>query len=255
MNIYPAIDIKDGRCVRLKQGLAEQATIYHGDPVVPALAFVDLGAEWVHVVDLDGAFDGVPRNLGALRRIAATGLRVQFGGGLREAASIDAALEAGASRVILGTKAAADTGFVTEMVLRYGERIAVGIDAKGGFVAVRGWVETTAHEAVAFGAQMASVGVETLIYTDIATDGMLAGPNFAALGEMLAHAGTRVIASGGISRREDVLRLRAMCAEHANLDGAIVGKALYEQRVELADLLEIARGVARSWSILPKNLY
>ena len=244
MNIYPAIDIKDGRCVRLRQGLAEQVTIYHDDPAIPARTFAGAGSEWVHVVDLDGAFNGAPRNLDALRRIAATGLRVQFGGGLRDASSVEAAIAAGASRVILGTKAAADAAFVAEMVGHYGHKIAVGIDAKDGFVAVKGWVEATPLQAVAFAAQMDDIAVKTLIYTDIATDGMLTGPNFAALAEMLFRTRANIIASGGVSRREDIQRLKAMCAQHNNLDGAIVGKALYEKRVELPDLLKIASNIA-----------
>jgi phosphoribosylformimino-5-aminoimidazole carboxamide ribotide isomerase len=245
MNIYPAIDIKDGRCVRLKQGLAEQATTYFADPAEPAGAFAAAGSAWVHVVDLDGAFAGAPKNLDALRRVAATGLRVQFGGGLRDAASVEAALAAGASRVVLGTKAAADESFAAEMLRRHGEKIAIGIDAKGGFVAVKGWVEVTALKAVDFAVRMAALGARTIIYTDIATDGMLTGPNFVALEQMLAGTTANVIASGGVSRREDILRLQALTAQHPNLDGAIVGKALYEKRVELGDLLSIAAGKAR----------
>jgi phosphoribosylformimino-5-aminoimidazole carboxamide ribotide isomerase len=246
VRIYPAIDIKDGRCVRLKQGDAAAATTYFDDPTEPARAFAEAGAEWVHVVDLDGAFAGTPRNLDALRKIAALGRRVQFGGGLRDAGSVAAALEAGASRVVLGTKAAADEGFVAEAVARHGDAIAVGIDARDGRVAVRGWVEVTALDAEEFAGRMARAGVAALIHTDIATDGMLAGPNLAALERVLRAAPqTRVIASGGVSRREDVERLAELAARFANLDGVIVGKALYERRVDLPDLLAIARRQCR----------
>jgi phosphoribosylformimino-5-aminoimidazole carboxamide ribotide isomerase len=240
MTIYPAIDIQNGRCVRLRQGLADQSTAYFDDPAEPARDFAAAGSAWVHVVDLDGAFGGAPRNLAALSRIAAVVPRVQFGGGLRDAASVDAALAAGASRVVLGTKAAADEAFAAEMLRRHGEKIAVGIDARDGFVAVKGWVEVTALRATDFAARMAELGARTLIYTDIATDGMLTGPNLAALERLLAVAGANVIASGGVSRREDVLRLRRLARDHANLDGVIVGKAIYEKRVSLPDLLALA---------------
>jgi phosphoribosylformimino-5-aminoimidazole carboxamide ribotide isomerase len=249
MNIYPATDIKGGRCVRLRQGVAADATTYYADPADPARAFLADGARWLHVVDLDGAFDGAPRNLDALRRIAdAAGsvnvagstAKVQFGGGLRDEHAVAAALAAGADRVILGTKAAADAGFVAAMVAQHGAKIAVGIDAKDGRVAVKGWVEVTEHRAVEFAARMHALGVITIIYTDIATDGMLTGPNFSALETMLRGTGAGVIASGGVSRREDIIRLRELADSYSNLDGAIVGKALYEHRVSLPDLLAIS---------------
>ncbi|MDR0535043.1 MAG: 1-(5-phosphoribosyl)-5-[(5-phosphoribosylamino)methylideneamino] imidazole-4-carboxamide isomerase [Puniceicoccales bacterium] len=243
MFIYPAIDIKDGRCVRLRQGLAGETTAYHDDPAVPAAAYQASGVGWIHVVDLDGAFDGTPRNLAALRRIAsaAPGAKIQFGGGLRDAGSIAAAFEAGATRVVIGTRAAADEVFAAEMLSKHGTALAIGIDAKDGFVAVKGWVEVTPLRATEFAARMAALGARTFIYTDIATDGMLSGPNFPALREMLGASPANVIASGGFSCREDLLRLREMRAANANLDGVIVGKALYEKRVELGDLLALAR--------------
>lgn len=242
MNIYPAIDIQGGHCVRLRQGLANESTRYFEDPAEPAKAFADAGSAWIHVVDLDGAFEGAPKNLAALERIAATGLQVEFGGGLRTAENVRSVLDAGATRAIVGTKAAHDDAFVAELVARFGgEKIAVGIDAKNGFVAVKGWVDVTTRRATELAGTAARLGVSTIIYTDIATDGMLKGPNFPALEEMLRSTSANVVASGGVSRREDVVRLRGLAETYANLDGAIVGKAIYEKRVDLRDLLEIAR--------------
>ena len=240
MTIFPAIDIQGGNCVRLRQGAAGDATKYFENPAEPARAFARDGSAWIHVVDLDGAFGGNPRNLDALRRIAETGLKIQFGGGLRTEENVRAALDAGATRVIIGTKAANDDAFVARLAETFGgEKIAVGIDAKDGFVAVRGWVDITTRRATELAETAARLGVRTIIYTDIATDGMLKGPNFPALEKMLAATSANVIASGGVSCREDILRLRAIAETHANLAGAIVGKALYEKRVSLPDLLKI----------------
>jgi phosphoribosylformimino-5-aminoimidazole carboxamide ribotide isomerase len=237
MTIYPAIDIKGGRCVRLTQGRAEAETVYSDDPAVIAADFKDAGAEWVHVVDLDGAFTGEPRNLAVVSRIAALGLKVQLGGGLRTRKSAELALGMGVARVVIGTRAAESDAFVTELVGAFGGRVAVGIDAKDGKVAVKGWVDTTGSSALALARKMDAIGVSTLIHTDIGTDGMLAGPNFAAQEVMLDSVRARVIASGGVSRREDVLRLIETKKSRPNLDGVIVGKAIYEGRVGLVDLL------------------
>ena len=240
MTIYPAIDVKGGRCVRLEQGRADRETVYAADPTRVAAGFRATGAEWVHVVDLDGAFTGEPRNIEVMGAIAALGLKVQFGGGMRTRAVVDRALALGASRVVIGTRAAESEAFVGELVQAHGEKIAVGIDAKDGRVAVKGWVDTTALGAVALAARMAALGVRTLICTDIGTDGMLTGPNFAAQDAMLAAVPCRIIASGGVSRREDVAQLADMKKRRPNLDGVIVGKAIYERRVELGDLLRLA---------------
>ena len=242
MTIYPAIDIKGGRCVRLLQGRADAETVYAIDPAAVASEFKAAGAAWIHVVDLDGAFSGEPRNLAVVERIAALGLQVQLGGGLRTRAAVDRALGMGIARVVVGTRAAESEAFVGELVRAHGEKIAVGIDAKDGRVAVKGWVDTTALGAVALAGRMDALGVATLIYTDIGTDGMLTGPNFAAQEALLQAVGCRIIASGGVGRREDIAQLAAMKKRHPRLDGVIVGKALYERRVELADLLALARG-------------
>lgn len=241
MLLYPAIDIRGGRCVRLVQGRDEAQTRYHDDPVEPARRFAGAGAEWIHVVDLDGAFDGAPRNLEILRRIAALGPKVQFGGGLRDRATVEAALAAGASRVIVGTRAASDRPFLAEIAAAHGPRLAVGIDAKDGLVAVRGWKDVTQVRATELAKAAAELGAGTVIFTDIATDGMLSGPNWDSLDAMLEACPAKVIASGGVAGREDVARLARLARTRPNLEGAIVGKALYEGRATLPELLEAAR--------------
>ena len=242
MTIYPAIDIKGGRCVRLTQGRADQETVYAENPAAVAAEFRAAGSEWVHVVDLDGAFAGEPANLAAVQAIVAVGMKVELGGGMRSREAVARVLTAGVSRAVIGTRAAESENFVRELVAEFGDRIAIGIDAKEGKVAVKGWVDTTALGAVALAQRMDALGVATIIYTDIGTDGMLTGPNFGAQEIMLQSVKARVIASGGVSRREDVVKLTELSHRYANLDGVIVGKALYEGRVQLPDLLAIARG-------------
>jgi phosphoribosylformimino-5-aminoimidazole carboxamide ribotide isomerase len=241
MIIYPAIDIKGGRCVRLTQGRADAETVYAEDPASVATDFKAAGSVWVHAVDLDGAFSGEPRNLAVVERIVKLGLKVQLGGGLRTRASVDRALSLGVARVVIGTRAAESEAFISELVAAHGDRVAVGIDAKSGMVAVKGWVDTTKSTALDMARRMASLGVTTIIHTDVGTDGMLTGPNFGAQEAMLDAVNARVIASGGVSRRQDVIGLLELERRRPNLDGVIVGKALYEGRVALADLLELAR--------------
>jgi len=241
MIIYPAIDIKGGRCVRLTQGRADAETVYAEDPASVATDFKAAGSVWVHAVDLDGAFSGEPRNLAVVERIVKLGLKVQLGGGLRTRASVDRALSLGVARVVIGTRAAESEAFISELVAAHGDRVAVGIDAKSGMVAVKGWVDTTKSTALDMARRMASLGVTTIIHTDVGTDGMLTGPNFGAQEAMLDAVNARVIASGGVSRRQDVIGLLELERRWPNLDGVIVGKALYEGRVALGDLLELAR--------------
>ena len=241
MIIYPAIDIKGGRCVRLTQGRADQETVYADNPAAVAAIFKAAGSAWVHVVDLDGAFSGEPQNLAAVKAIADLGLKVQLGGGLRTRSVVERALGLGVNRVVIGTRAAEDEWFVGELVQAFGEKIAVGIDAKNGRVAVKGWVDTTGTGVLDLAKRMAALGVVTLIYTDIGTDGMLTGPNLAAQEAMLTTVNARVIASGGVSRREDIVQLTELARRWVNLDGVIVGKALYEKRVDLPDLLSLVR--------------
>ena len=244
MIIYPAIDIKGGRCVRLTQGRADQETVYADNPAGVAAIFKAAGSAWVHVVDLDGAFSGEPQNLAAVKAIADLGLKVQLGGGLRTRSVVERALGLGVNRVVIGTRAAEDEWFVGELVQAFGEKIAVGIDAKNGRVAVKGWVDTTGTGVLDLAKRMAALGVVTLIYTDIGTDGMLTGPNLAAQEAMLTAVNVRVIASGGVSRREDIVQLTELARRWVNLDGVIVGKALYEKRVDLPDLLSLVRAGA-----------
>lgn len=241
MTIYPAIDLKGGRCVRLLQGRADQETVYSDDPGKVAAEFAAQGSEWIHVVDLDGAFGGDPQNGAAVRAIVRVGLKVQLGGGLRSREAVARVLEAGVTRAVVGTRAAESETFVAELVATFGSRIAVGIDARHGQVAVKGWVDITATGAVALARRVDGLGVATIVYTDIGTDGMLTGPNFAAQEEMLQAVKARVIASGGVSRLDDVVRLGELARRFPNLDGAIVGKALYEKRVTLPELLTAAK--------------
>jgi phosphoribosylformimino-5-aminoimidazole carboxamide ribotide isomerase len=244
MTIYPAIDIKGGRAVRLLQGRADQETVYAENPATVAAEFKAAGSAWVHVVDLDGAFAGEPQNLAAVQAIAAMGMKVELGGGLRTRAAVERALGFGVSRVVIGTRAAESESFVGELVQAFGDKVAVGIDAKDGKVAVKGWVDTTGTGALDLARRMDFLGVRTIIYTDIGTDGMLTGPNFAAQETMLRAGKFNVIASGGVSRREDVVKLGELARRYANLDGVIVGKALYEKRVDLPDLLAVAANAA-----------
>jgi len=236
MVIIPAIDLKGGRCVRLRQGLADQETVYSDDPVETARRWEREGAGLLHVVDLDGAFAGRPVHTGVVERIAAAvGIPVELGGGIRTDADIEAAVAAGVERVIVGTRAFSEPASLRGLADRYGERLAVGIDARDGFVQVRGWVETTSIRALDLAAQADGMGVRTLIYTDTATDGMLTGHNVAATDAVCRAVRCDVVASGGVSSAADVAALRAL--EHPNLAGAIVGKALYDGVVTMAELL------------------
>ena len=229
MNLLPAIDLMGGEVVRLRRGLATEKTVYSSDPVAFAKKWEDSGADWLHLVDLDAAFSGEPRNLDAVEKIcAAVHIPCELGGGMRDADKIQSAIDAGVDRVILGTKACQSPEAIAGLCTRFGgQHLAVGIDANNGLVAVKGWTETTATKAsdLALAAQKAGIG--TIIYTDIATDGMLEGPNFAELEKLLALLDCNLIASGGVSCPEDLVRLAAM----PRLHGAIIGKALYDGRI------------------------
>ena len=233
MIILPAIDLKDGKCVRLRQGKAEDVTVYSDDPVAQALTWLKQGAEQLHVVDLDGAFQGEPRHGEVIARIVREiGIPVEVGGGLRTDAQIERLLHAGVARAIIGTRALENLDALAALVKRFGDAIAVGIDARDGLVQVKGWVETTKTLATDLAKQVESAGVRTIIYTDTATDGMLGGPNLAAMRQMCGTVSCRIIASGGVSAPEHVTALKALGC--ANLYGAIVGKALYDGKTTLA---------------------
>ena len=235
MNIYPAIDLKDGKCVRLRQGRADAVTVYSDDPVAMARRWAKEGGDWLHVVDLDGAFQGHPVHRDVVAAIVESiAIPVEFGGGLRTDADIRLMLEAGVRRVVLGTRACADPNALADLVKQFGDRVAVGIDARNGKVQVKGWVETTDTPATELAIRVAALGVCTIIYTDTATDGMLSGPNLEGVRALCRAVNCKVVASGGVSKTEDVARLGLLGLP--NLDGVIVGKALYEGTVTMGGL-------------------
>ncbi len=243
MDLLPAIDIRSGRVVRLSQGERSRQTVYGDDPIAIAESFAAEGARWIHVVDLDRAF-GSGDNLTVLRRLAdglGSKLHLQLGGGLRSMELIREALDMGFARAVIGTAAASDPAFVPQMLLQArAEQLAVGIDAREGLVAMRGWTETSSIRADELAKPVIEAGIETLIYTDISRDGMLSGPDLpGALA--LQSLGARVIVSGGIAGSDDI---RAAC--EARLDGAIVGRALYEGRLSLREALAAAACLSSS---------
>jgi phosphoribosylformimino-5-aminoimidazole carboxamide ribotide isomerase len=232
MIILPAIDIKDGQCVRLYQGDYAQVTTYNTDPVQVAQRWQEAGARWLHVVDLDGATSGQPVNLALIARMrAATSLHIEVGGGMRSLIHIERMLDAGIDRVILGTVALTDRTLLEEVLKHWGERITVGLDARNGQVAISGWRETSRVQATELATELSASGVRRFIYTDIARDGALRGPNLVALQEMqqaIQDTKATLIASGGVSSLAD---LRAIAA--LGVEGAIIGKAIYTGDVDL----------------------
>jgi phosphoribosylformimino-5-aminoimidazole carboxamide ribotide isomerase len=238
MNLYPAVDILNGQAVRLRQGRKEDVTVY-GHPVEKAERWARAGAEWLHVVDLDGAFEGIPRNHATIAAIAKAipGLKIQLGGGMRTMEALENAFRAGVRRAVLGTSAVADPAFVKAALKTWGDRIAIGIDARDGIAKVSGWTTDSQIRAMDLARRLEGEGASLVIYTDIARDGVLVGPNLSSLREMIAATGLRVIASGGVSQIEDVRALFEM--KEARLDGVIIGKALYEERFRLEDALQV----------------
>lgn len=234
MRIYPAIDIKDGKCVRLLKGRFDEVTVYGDNPVEMALKWEREGGEYIHVVDLDGAKHGHGVNAGIISEICrAVKVPVQTGGGIRSMEDIETKLSCGVARVIIGTSAVRDENFVRRAVEKYADKIVIGIDAKDGMVAVEGWEEVSSFGAVDFAKKMESLGVKTIIYTDIATDGTLAGPNVAAMREMVENVKLDVIASGGVGNIEHIKALVP-----TGVEGAIVGKALYTDNVVLSEAIK-----------------
>ncbi|MBT3267216.1 1-(5-phosphoribosyl)-5-[(5-phosphoribosylamino)methylideneamino]imidazole-4-carboxamide isomerase [Candidatus Poribacteria bacterium] len=243
MKIYPAIDIRGGRCVRLRQGDPEQQTVFSDDPSEMARRWVGMGAEWLHVVDLDGAFGGAPENREAIAGIVgAVSVPVQLGGGLRGMEQILAAAEAGIARVILGTAAFESPDLVATANDALPGRVAVGIDARDGCVATEGWTRVTDTEASSFARQVAGLGACVIVYTDIGRDGMHTGPNVAATMDLAESVDAPVIASGGVSDLADV---QAVAVEAGSgIEGLIIGSALYRGTVDLEDAIAVGRSVA-----------
>jgi phosphoribosylformimino-5-aminoimidazole carboxamide ribotide isomerase len=255
MIVFPAIDLRQGKCVRLRQGRPEAETVFSDDPVAMAEHWVSQGAEWLHVVNLDGAFGqasspplsppqlwgGSSKNLRVAGEIvAAAGIPIQFGGGLRTMADIEGALELGLTRVILGTVAVKEPSLVADAVKRFGaERIVVGIDARRGQVATHGWQEVSSMAAPELALEVRDLGVERVVYTDIARDGMLSGANVEAVKELAQRTGLRVIASGGVSSLNDVRRLKEI--EASGVEGVIIGQALYGGALELREAIQISK--------------
>jgi phosphoribosylformimino-5-aminoimidazole carboxamide ribotide isomerase len=242
--LFPAIDLKDGACVRLEQGDMARATVFHHDPAEQAMAFERAGFEFLHVVDLDGAFAGKPVNAAAVERILeAVSIPVQLGGGIRDSATIESWFERGVDRVIIGTAAVRDPALVRYAARKFPDRIAVGLDARDGQVAVEGWAQTSELTAVEIARQFEDVGVAAIIYTDIARDGLLQGLNLDATIALAETISVPVIASGGLASIEDVKALLEPRA--SKLAGAIAGRALYDGRLDAAAALALIRAAQR----------
>jgi phosphoribosylformimino-5-aminoimidazole carboxamide ribotide isomerase len=242
--LFPAIDLKQGRCVRLIQGDMDQATVFSDDPAAQAQAFADQGFEWLHVVDLEGAFAGKPMNGSAVDAILGRiGIPVQLGGGIRDMRTVEGWLGKGIARVIIGTAAVRDPGFVREAARLFPGKVAVGIDAKDGLVAVEGWAQTSTLTAEDLGRRFEDAGVAAIVYTDIARDGVLKGLNIPMTLALARSVSIPVIASGGLASMADIERLTA--PDCAVLAGAISGRALYDGRIDPAEALALLRFVRR----------
>ncbi|TYO98514.1 1-(5-phosphoribosyl)-5-[(5-phosphoribosylamino)methylideneamino] imidazole-4-carboxamide isomerase [Geothermobacter ehrlichii] len=240
MLVIPAIDLKEGRCVRLEQGLMEKDTVYSDDPAAQARTWQEQGGELLHIVDLDGAFAGKPKNRTAIEAIvAAIDIPTELGGGIRDLATIEAYLELGIDRVILGTVAKENPALVAEACRKFPGHIVVGIDAKDGLVAVRGWADVTEKKATEMAKEMEGFGVEAIIYTDIARDGMMQGPNIEATRALAEAISIPVIASGGLSSLDDIRRLMAI--EVSGVTGVITGKAIYSGAIDLREAVALTK--------------
>ncbi|MDZ4167731.1 MAG: 1-(5-phosphoribosyl)-5-[(5-phosphoribosylamino)methylideneamino]imidazole-4-carboxamide isomerase [Coriobacteriia bacterium] len=237
MIIFPAIDILDGRAVRLMQGRLDAVTVYNERPVDQARQFIDAGAEWIHVVDLDGAVLGTPANIDLVHRIAALGVPVQTGGGIRSMDTIERMFDAGVKRVVLGTALVREPGLVAEACDRY-DGIVAGIDARDGKVAIEGWREGTDHGVLDLIRELELLGVKRLAYTDISKDGMQTGVNYGAYRALVSQIDIPVVASGGVSTLDDI---RDLVTLGSQLEGVIVGRALYENSFTLADAIGVGR--------------
>ncbi|QAS53751.1 1-(5-phosphoribosyl)-5-[(5-phosphoribosylamino)methylideneamino]imidazole-4-carboxamide isomerase [Halobacillus litoralis] len=236
--IYPAIDMRNGKCVRLEQGDFNKETVYGDNPFEVAEKFADTGAKWIHMVDLDGAKQGSRQNAEHVLRVAEElDCRVQIGGGIRSEADVLYYLERGVDRVIIGSLAVSDTETTKELLAEYGDRIAIGLDARDGYVSTAGWIEQSHIKAAELGSELADAGAETFIYTDIAKDGMLSGPNTKEIVRLAETTGVDVIASGGIKGLNDLVELKQFSNRH--VIGSIVGKALYTNQFTLKEALDV----------------
>ncbi|ATF15866.1 1-(5-phosphoribosyl)-5-[(5-phosphoribosylamino)methylideneamino]imidazole-4-carboxamide isomerase [Brevibacillus brevis X23] len=239
--VYPAIDIRGGKCVRLFQGDYGQETVYADSPLAMAKRWVEQGASWVHLVDLDGAKEGKPANAALIKEIARSiPVPVQVGGGIRTEEQIADYLESGVARVIVGTAAIEDEPFTKRILQNYGDKIAIGLDCRNGLVATRGWLNTTDVQATVLAKRLVTYGAETFIYTDIARDGTMTGPNVEEIAALAMATGKSVIASGGVSQLDDLVTLAARASN--GVSGAIVGKALYTDAFTLEEALQRMEG-------------
>jgi phosphoribosylformimino-5-aminoimidazole carboxamide ribotide isomerase len=233
MEIIPAVDIRGGRCVRLYQGDYQQETVFNDDPVAAALAWCSHGARWLHIVDLDGAVTGEPRNIDVVRQIVdKTGLSVELGGGIRREKVAEDLLRQGVSRIVLGTAAIEDRELVTRLCQRFGQAVAVGLDGRGGKIAIRGWQKNTVCDVLQLSHEMVTAGAGRFIYTDIGRDGTLAGPNFEMIERLIAETKVPIIVAGGISTLDHLQRI-----SEAGAEGAIIGKALYTGDINLGEAI------------------
>ncbi|WP_019588930.1 MULTISPECIES: 1-(5-phosphoribosyl)-5-[(5-phosphoribosylamino)methylideneamino]imidazole-4-carboxamide isomerase [unclassified Thioalkalivibrio] len=242
MLVIPAIDLKEGKCVRLRQGRMEDSTVFGEEPVEMARRWVEAGAERLHIVDLDGAFAGRPRNAEAIHAIVETfpDLTIQIGGGIRDDDTVQAYLDAGVQYVIIGTRAVSAPHFVNDLCLEFPGHIIVGLDARDGKIAVDGWSKLSRHDVIDLAQHFESDGVAAIIYTDIARDGMMEGPNVEATAKLAENVRVPVIASGGVSSLDDIRSLAR--GADAGIDGVIVGRALYEDAFTLEQARTAARG-------------
>ena len=239
MIIFPAIDLRRGKCVRLQQGRAEHETIYSDDPVVVALRWQSEGASWLHLVDLDSAMSVATENRRIAKRIIrALKIPVQFGGGVRNELDLDEILSGGASRVVIGTAAFRNPEFLKSAVEQHSDQIVVGLDARDGLLATHGWNQVEEIKALSFAKSLVQIGVERVVYTDISRDGMLTGPNWVATEQLAGETGLKVIASGGVSSLDDLRVLKSLGS--SGVEGVIIGKALYEGKFSLGDAIQIS---------------
>lgn len=239
MIIFPAIDLKDGVCVRLEKGLMERATIFNNDPAAQARKFARQGFKWVHVVDLNGAFEGKPVNIEKVREIVkSVSIPVQLGGGIRDLKTIESWLSAGVARVILGTAALRNPELVKEACRIYPDQIVVGVDGKGGMVAVEGWAETSEMSVIELAKKFEDSGVAAILYTDVARDGMLGGVDLSGTKTLAESVKIPVIASGGVSGMDDIKAVKAL--EKSGICGVVVGRAIYDGRIDIDEALKIA---------------